>query len=38
MRTRLTPLVDPKPLLADYPEFVEPVREVARFEAPSAGR
>ena len=24
----------PKPLLADYPEFVEPVREVARFEAP----
>jgi nicotinamidase-related amidase len=31
---RLTPLVDPKPLLADYPEFVEPVREVARFEAP----
>jgi nicotinamidase-related amidase len=31
---RLTPLVDAKPLLADYPEFVEPVREVARFEAP----
>ncbi len=31
---RLTPLRDPKPLLADHPEFVEPVREVARFEAP----
>ena len=31
---RLTPLVDPKPLLADHPEFVEPVRERARFEAP----
>lgn len=32
---RLTPLADPKPLLADYPEFVEPVREAARFEAPT---
>jgi hypothetical protein len=31
---RLTPLSDPKPLLADYPEFVEPVRETKRFEAP----
>jgi hypothetical protein len=31
---RLTPLTDPKPLLADHPEFVEPVREVARFEGP----
>jgi hypothetical protein len=31
---RLTPVRDPKPLLADHPEFVEPVREVARFEAP----
>lgn len=31
---RLTPLADPKPLLADYPEFVEPVREVRRFAAP----
>jgi nicotinamidase-related amidase len=31
---RLTRLRDPKPLLADHPEFVEPVREVARFEAP----
>ena len=31
---RLTPLSDPKPLLADHPEFVEPVRERARFEAP----
>ncbi|OWK37587.1 isochorismatase family protein [Fimbriiglobus ruber] len=31
---RLTPVADPKPLLGDYPEFVEPVREVVRFEAP----
>jgi nicotinamidase-related amidase len=31
---KLRPLVDAKPLLGDYPEFIEPVREVARFEAP----
>lgn len=31
---RLTRLVDPKPLLADHPEFVEPVRELTRYEAP----
>jgi hypothetical protein len=31
---RLTPLDNPPPLLADYPEFVEPVRELRRFEAP----
>jgi hypothetical protein len=31
---RLVPLRDPKPLLADHPEFVEPVRETTRFEAP----
>jgi nicotinamidase-related amidase len=31
---RLTPLANPQPLLADYPEFVEPIREAARFEAP----
>jgi nicotinamidase-related amidase len=31
---RLTRMVDPKPLLADYPEFVEPVRETVRYEAP----
>jgi nicotinamidase-related amidase len=30
---RLTAIADPKPLLADYPEFVEPVRETRRFEA-----
>ena len=30
----LTPIKDPKPLLADFPEFVEPVRESRRFEAP----
>jgi nicotinamidase-related amidase len=31
---RLTPLVNPPPLLADYPEFVQPVVESRRFEAP----
>jgi hypothetical protein len=31
---RLTPIEKPGPLLADHPEFVEPVREEARFEAP----
>jgi hypothetical protein len=31
---RLTPLKDPKPLLADHPEWIEPIREVARYEAP----
>lgn len=30
----LTPLKDPPPLLADYPEYVQPVEEVHRFEAP----
>jgi hypothetical protein len=30
---RLTRITDPKPLLADHPEFVEPVREANRFEA-----
>src|SRR5438034_5719747 len=32
---RLTPIAHPKPLLGDYPQFVEPVREIARFEAPA---
>ncbi len=31
---RLTPIKDPKPILNDHPEFVEPIRETARFEAP----
>jgi hypothetical protein len=31
---RLTKIIDPKPLLADYPEWVEPVRELTRYEAP----
>ncbi len=30
----LTAIKDPKPLLADFPEFVEPIRETARLEAP----
>ena len=35
---RLTPLRDPKPILAEHPEFVEPIREAARFEAPTLVR
>jgi hypothetical protein len=30
---RLKPIENPRPILADYPRFVEPVREVALFEA-----
>lgn len=33
-QNRLTPIPNPKPLLADHPEYVEPIRETARFEAP----
>jgi hypothetical protein len=33
-RNELTPLKDPAPLLADYPEYVQPVEELRRFEAP----
>src|SRR5438552_4962982 len=33
---RLRPIRDPRPILADFPQFVEPVHEVvARFEAPT---
>ena len=31
---RLTPIRNPKPLLADYPEFVQPIVEQRCFEAP----
>jgi nicotinamidase-related amidase len=31
---RLTPIRDPGPLLADHPEFFEPIRESRRYEAP----
>ena len=31
---QLSPLANPQPLLADQPEFVEPLTETARFEAP----
>jgi hypothetical protein len=31
---RLSPIKNPKPLLADHPEFLAPIEEVARFEAP----
>lgn len=31
---QLKPIVNPKPLLADHPEFVAPIAEIARFEAP----
>src|SRR5260221_1958927 len=30
----LSPIKDPKPLLGDFPHFVEPVIETRRFEAP----
>lgn len=30
----LTPMKGPKPLLADFPQYVEPVVELRRFEAP----
>ena len=33
-QNRLTPIDDPQPLLADYPQFVQPIRERMRFEAP----
>ncbi|MEX2119443.1 MAG: isochorismatase family protein [Pirellulales bacterium] len=33
-QNRLTPIENPPPLLADYPEFVEPVQDVRRFESP----
>lgn len=31
---RLVSISNPRPILADYPEFVEPIREKGRFEAP----
>lgn len=34
-RNTLKPLDNPAPLLADHPEFVEPIRELRRFEAPT---
>lgn len=33
-RNELTRIANPAPILADHPEFVEPIRETARFEAP----
>lgn len=33
-KNKLKKLVDPKPILADYPEYIEPIEEEARFEAP----
>jgi nicotinamidase-related amidase len=33
-QNRLTPLREPAPLLADYPDYVEPIRTGPRFEAP----
>src|ERR1041385_5567052 len=32
---QLTPIKKPKPLLADHPEWVEPIRETNRWEAPA---
>lgn len=31
---RLVPITSPRPILADHPEFVEPITETARFEGP----
>ena len=31
---KLTPITDSKPILADHPEWVQPIEEAARFEAP----
>ena len=31
---RLTRITHPKPIFADFPDFVEPVREITRYEAP----
>ena len=31
---KLTPLDNPQPILADYPQFVEAIRETGRYEAP----
>jgi nicotinamidase-related amidase len=31
---KLTPIADPKPILCDHPEWVQPVHEVTRYEAP----
>jgi nicotinamidase-related amidase len=33
-KNTLTPLKNPGPLLADYPEFIQPITEERRFEAP----
>src|ERR1051326_2914966 len=32
---RLTPIKNPAPLLADHPQWIEPIRETIRFEAPA---
>src|SRR5436190_1917698 len=32
---RLTRIKNPKPLLADFPKWIEPIRGIARFEAPT---
>ncbi len=33
-QNRLTPIENPRPLLGDYPEFIQPITEERRFEAP----
>ena len=33
-QNRLVRIADPQPLLADYPEFVAPVQDLVRYEAP----
>ena len=33
-QNHLVPIANPQPLLADHAEFIEPIRETNRFEAP----
>jgi nicotinamidase-related amidase len=33
-KNELKPVANPQPILADYPDYVEPIRETNRFEAP----
>src|SRR4030095_15302945 len=34
-QNRLTRIEHPQPLLADHPEYIQPIRETVRYEAPS---
>src|SRR6476469_8111390 len=34
-QNQLTPLKNPKPLLADHPDYIQPIVETTRYEAPA---